>query len=75
VDIKIKIDPVTSVFKAIMMWHPINGEWVHIMQEIEDNNIKYFINGVALTELPSVPKEMLDVINACKEGTPDEDGA
>ncbi len=26
-------------------WHPVNGEWVHIVQEEREGTILYFTNG------------------------------
>ena len=31
-------------------WHPINGEWVHIIQEERGNSIAYFTNGELVAE-------------------------
>lgn len=61
-DVRIKIDPETGSFKAIMMWHPINGEWVHIAQEFDGENTKYYINGVVTNEIPSPTDEMVELI-------------
>lgn len=32
--------------QSISMWHPINGEWVHIVQINEDDKIVYYTDGI-----------------------------
>lgn len=60
---RLKIDPDTGKVKEIMLWCPINGDWVHIVQQFEDDSIQYFVNGVALTELPPLNEKMIELTN------------
>jgi hypothetical protein len=32
------------------VWHPINGEWVHIVQEDRGNSRAYFTNGELIAQ-------------------------
>ena len=61
-DVRVKIDPETNTLKAIMMWHPVDGGWIHIAQQLEEGETKYYVNGKVVTDVPKYSQEMLDLI-------------
>lgn len=30
---------------TLSIWHPINGEWVHILQQVREHSTAYYTNG------------------------------
>lgn len=71
-DVRIKIDPETGVFKAIMLWHPINGVWTHIAQQFEGEEIQYYTDGTLISDVPEHSQVMLGLINKANSVTTEE---
>lgn len=60
--------------EGVSLWHPINGEWVHIAQKFEENgDITYFTDGIKQTTLPEPSEKMLNIIEEVRRNQ-DEHG-